>query len=103
MDIGLIWVNPERIYFCAPDWTGQISLIWLKKLDFTRTAFCRRIACRMGGAKAIPIYFVYESAGFRKGLNPSYELVVNPIGEVGDSLWQQKKQSTYNLEPDSFA
>jgi hypothetical protein len=41
MDIGLIWVNPERFYFCNQDWTTQISLIWLKKLDFTRTAFRR--------------------------------------------------------------
>src|SRR5665647_633920 len=31
----LIWVNREAKYFCAKDWTEQISLIRLDKLDFT--------------------------------------------------------------------
>ena len=39
MDVGLIWVNPERIYFCNHDWTGQIRLIQLNKFDFTRASF----------------------------------------------------------------
>ncbi|MGO8908826.1 MAG: hypothetical protein ACLQDM_05810, partial [Bradyrhizobium sp.] len=30
-DVVLIWVKPERIYFCKQDWTGSISLIRLKK------------------------------------------------------------------------
>jgi hypothetical protein len=71
IDMPVIWVNRERIYFCERDWTGQISLIWFKKLDFTRRPFCRRIARRMGGAKAISSYFVHESDGFREGLSPS--------------------------------
>jgi hypothetical protein len=39
MGVGLIWVNPERIYFCNQDWTGQIRLIQLNKFDFMRAAF----------------------------------------------------------------
>ena len=32
----LIWAKREAEYFCAKDWTGQISLIRLDKFDFTR-------------------------------------------------------------------
>jgi hypothetical protein len=39
MDIGLIWANSERLYFCNQDWTGQISLIQLNKFDFARASF----------------------------------------------------------------
>jgi hypothetical protein len=37
-DIDLIWVKPERDYFCNQDWTGQISLIRFNKLPGARTA-----------------------------------------------------------------
>jgi hypothetical protein len=33
-------VGREGIYFCGEDWTTQISLIWLGKLDFGRSGFC---------------------------------------------------------------
>jgi hypothetical protein len=39
-DIEVIWVGRIRIYFCGGDWTGQIRLIWLRKLDFWRGGFC---------------------------------------------------------------
>jgi hypothetical protein len=36
MDILLIWVNREAIYFWKPVWTGRIALILFNKLAFTR-------------------------------------------------------------------
>jgi hypothetical protein len=35
-DIDLIWVSGEAEYFLKSDWTGQISLIRLNKLSFSR-------------------------------------------------------------------
>jgi hypothetical protein len=34
--MDLIWVKREAEYFCARDWTVQITLIRLNKFDFTR-------------------------------------------------------------------
>jgi hypothetical protein len=60
--VGLIWVEREEVYFRGEDWTGQIILIGLGKLDRTKTAlrdpsagFCWSPAVRrMGGAKRNP-------------------------------------------------
>jgi hypothetical protein len=43
--IALIWVSEKPKYFCKGDWTGQISLIPLQKIDFWR----RRSATRRAG------------------------------------------------------
>jgi hypothetical protein len=34
-DIDLIWVKREAVYFCNPDWTGQIRLIRLNNRRFS--------------------------------------------------------------------
>jgi hypothetical protein len=60
--VGLIWVEREEVYFRGEDWTGQIMLIGLGKLDRTKTAlrdpsagFCWSPAVRrMGRAKRNP-------------------------------------------------
>ena len=60
--VGLIWGRGEEVYFRGEDWTGQIRLIALGKLDRTKTAlrdpsagFCRSPAVRrMGRAKRNP-------------------------------------------------
>ena len=35
--LSLIWGDDEAEYFCGRDWTGQITLKALQKIDFTRT------------------------------------------------------------------
>jgi hypothetical protein len=45
-DIGLIWVNCEAISFRKGGWTGQISLIRLKKLAATRMLRSMRMGRR---------------------------------------------------------
>jgi hypothetical protein len=42
--VGLIWGVQKTDSFCAPDWTGQISLKGLKKSVFARTPFFARRA-----------------------------------------------------------
>jgi hypothetical protein len=37
-DVEVIWAESEAGYFCAHDWTGQISLMHHEKLDFRREA-----------------------------------------------------------------
>jgi hypothetical protein len=45
---AVIWVFPEPKCFCREDWTGQISLICLQKLDFWRNcAMARRAGAWM--------------------------------------------------------
>jgi hypothetical protein len=39
-NIGVIWLSEKQKYFFGRDWTGQIRLIWLKKLIFRRNGFC---------------------------------------------------------------
>jgi hypothetical protein len=39
-NIEVIWVSEKQKYFFGRDWTAQIRLIWLKKLDFRRNGFC---------------------------------------------------------------
>jgi hypothetical protein len=34
------FVSEKQKYFLNGDWTGQIRLIWLKKLNFWRNGFC---------------------------------------------------------------
>jgi hypothetical protein len=34
--VGVIWVCGEEVYFCEQDWTGQIMLKSLWKIDFSR-------------------------------------------------------------------
>ena len=34
----MIWGNREQEYFCGRDWTGQITLKPLQKIDFARTS-----------------------------------------------------------------
>ncbi len=41
--LPLIWGEREADYFCADDWTTQISLNLLQNLDFTRNGF---LVCR---------------------------------------------------------
>jgi hypothetical protein len=36
--VNVIWAENEPEYFCNDHWTGQISLIRQKKLDFRRDA-----------------------------------------------------------------
>jgi hypothetical protein len=82
MDVGLIWVNPERIYFCELDWTGQISLIQFNKFDFTRASFRQHHLHedrggdrdKWGCAFGFNPPGTYESDGFREGLNSSNRL-----------------------------
>jgi len=39
--VGVIWVSREAEYFCERDWTGQITLKSLQKINFSRTrAIC---------------------------------------------------------------
>jgi hypothetical protein len=40
-DMPVIWVKREARYFCGQDWTGQISLNRLRKIDFGRTSITR--------------------------------------------------------------
>jgi hypothetical protein len=42
MDILLIWVNREAVYFWKPVWTGRIALILFSKLVFMRTLLLRQ-------------------------------------------------------------
>jgi hypothetical protein len=34
--VGVIWVCDEAEYFCVRDWTGQITLKLLRKIDLSR-------------------------------------------------------------------
>jgi hypothetical protein len=34
--VGVIWGGGEAEYFCGRDWTGQITLKSLRKIDFSR-------------------------------------------------------------------
>jgi hypothetical protein len=34
--VRVIWGRGEVVYFCERDWTGQITLKFLGKIDFTR-------------------------------------------------------------------
>jgi hypothetical protein len=34
--VGVIWVWREEVYFFGGDWTGQITLKFLPKMDFAR-------------------------------------------------------------------
>jgi hypothetical protein len=34
--VGVIWVSREEVYFCRRDWTGQITLKLLRKIDLSR-------------------------------------------------------------------
>jgi hypothetical protein len=34
--LGVIWGRSEAECFCGPDWTGQITLKFLLKIDFAR-------------------------------------------------------------------
>jgi hypothetical protein len=36
--MGVIWEKREGEYFSGEDWTGEIRLIWLRKLVFWRSA-----------------------------------------------------------------
>jgi hypothetical protein len=38
-NIGVIWFSEKQKYFFDGDWTGQISLIWLRKFIFRRNGF----------------------------------------------------------------
>jgi hypothetical protein len=41
--VGVIWVSREAVYFCNRDWTGQIMLKPLQKINFPRISnFARR-------------------------------------------------------------
>jgi hypothetical protein len=41
--VGVIWVRGEAEYFCGRDWTGQIALKSLLKINFSRSGhFARR-------------------------------------------------------------
>jgi hypothetical protein len=57
--MDLIWGKREGIYFCRGVWTGQITLIWLKKLASGRTSLAsNRVVARTertGRATARPI------------------------------------------------
>jgi hypothetical protein len=37
--VGVIWVWREVVYFSKQDWTGQITLKPLQKIDFARTGY----------------------------------------------------------------
>jgi hypothetical protein len=45
---AVIWVYPESKCFCREDWTGQIRLICLQKLDFWKNCAMAR---RAGGVE----------------------------------------------------
>ena len=36
--VGVIWVSREAVYFFGGDWTGQITLKSLQKINFPRRA-----------------------------------------------------------------
>jgi hypothetical protein len=37
--VGVIWGGGEEVYFCRRDWTGQITLKSLRKINFARTGW----------------------------------------------------------------
>jgi hypothetical protein len=37
--LRVIWARDEAVYFCARDWTGQISLKLLEKIADWRSAY----------------------------------------------------------------
>ena len=41
-NIEVIWISEKQKYFFERDWTGQIRLIWLRKLDFRCKGFVER-------------------------------------------------------------
>jgi hypothetical protein len=50
-NIDVIWVSGEAENFSRWDWTGQISLNWLSKFDFTRKALGPGFRCTPEAAK----------------------------------------------------
>jgi hypothetical protein len=52
--VGVIWVSREALYFCADDWTGQISLKSLNKIARTRSASLAPIDRRQAASASSP-------------------------------------------------
>jgi hypothetical protein len=40
--VRVIWVSREAVYFCERDWTGQITLKLLGKIDLSRKSIYAR-------------------------------------------------------------
>jgi hypothetical protein len=51
--LRLICISEKQKYFCRGDWTGQITLIRLDKLDFSRNAPRARAAGLSGPSAQI--------------------------------------------------
>jgi hypothetical protein len=51
--VSVIWVGGEAEYFCERDWTGQITLKSLRKIDLSIKSFFRALpiypTCRTNG------------------------------------------------------
>ena len=64
--VRVIWVSREAEYFCARDWTGQIKLKLLGKIDLSRKSVVARAS-----------YFEREVESLRRWLTagPSYRAV----------------------------
>ena len=50
--VNVIWAENEPEYFCNDHWTGQISLIRQKKLDFRRNAMDHPLPAALARADA---------------------------------------------------
>lgn len=52
--VGVIWGWNEGVYFRGRGWTGQITLIWLRKLGFARRAM-RALKSRLNDIVEAPV------------------------------------------------
>jgi len=59
--VRVIWVSREAEYFCGRDWTGQITLKLLAKIDLSRKSpFARQLFLNEKKRAARPIARLHQ-------------------------------------------
>jgi hypothetical protein len=81
--MDLIWGKREGIYFCRGVWTGQITLIWFRKLVFWRSATWSENAASSSVVKA---HCVVRRRSARRAVQPPRNFTKTGARDVAETL-----------------